>query len=105
MRRPPPAALIWSWIGLLALLALTVTLAYQPLGSFNTPAALAIATVKVLIIAVVFMELRERRPLVLAFAAAGVFWLAIMLWLGSTDFLTRPGFPPDSQPRSDAASP
>jgi cytochrome c oxidase subunit 4 len=101
MRHAPPAALIWSWAGLLALLGLTVTLAYQPLGSFNTAAALAIAAVKVLIIAAVFMELRERRPLVLAFAAAGLFWLAIMLWLGSTDFLTRPEFPPGL--RSDAA--
>jgi cytochrome c oxidase subunit 4 len=101
MRRLPPAALVWSWAALLALLALTVTLAYQPLGSFNTPAALAIAAIKVLIIAAVFMELRERRPLVLSFAAAGLFWLAILLWLGSTDFLTRPEFPPGL--RSDAA--
>jgi hypothetical protein len=40
--------------------------------------------VKALLVAVVFMELRERRPLVLAFAAAGVFWLAIFLWLGAS---------------------
>jgi hypothetical protein len=39
------------------------------------------------------MELRERPPLVIAFAAAGFFWLAILRWLGSTDFITRPDFP------------
>jgi cytochrome c oxidase subunit 4 len=90
--RPPPA-LLRTWAALLALLGLTVTLAYQKLGSFNTPVALAIALLKALLVAVIFMELRERRPLVMAFAAAGFFWLAILLWLGSADFITRPDFP------------
>jgi cytochrome c oxidase subunit 4 len=89
----PPLALLGTWAALLALLGLTVTLAYQPLGAFNTPAALAIAGVKALLVAAVFMELRERGPLVIAFAAAGFFWLAILFWLGGADFLTRPGFP------------
>ena len=35
-----------SWLGLLALLALTVTLAYLPLGAFNTAAALGIGAIK-----------------------------------------------------------
>jgi cytochrome c oxidase subunit IV len=41
----------------------------------------------------IFMELGERRPLVMAFAAAGFFWLAILLWLSATDFIMRPDFP------------
>ena len=65
-------ALALSWVALIALLGLTVTLAYQPLGMFNGPIALSIATVKALIVAAIFMELRERRPLTLAFAGAGV---------------------------------
>jgi cytochrome c oxidase subunit 4 len=89
----PPLALLGTWAVLLALLGLTVMLAYQPLGAFNTPMALAIAAVKALLVAAVFMELRERRPLIVAFAAAGFFWLAILLWLGGADFVTRPGFP------------
>jgi cytochrome c oxidase subunit 4 len=94
MRRRPPAALLWSWVGLMALLGLTVAAAYQPLGSFNTAAALAIATIKVLIIAAIFMELRAARSLTIAFAAAGLFWLFILMWLGSADFISRPEFPP-----------
>ena len=90
----PPRMVALSWGALLALLALTVLLAYQPLGSFNTVIALAIATVKALIVAAIFMELRERGGLMIAFAAAGFFWLAILLWLAGTDFLTRPQFPP-----------
>jgi cytochrome c oxidase subunit 4 len=76
------------------LLGITVTLAYQPLGRFNGPIALTIATIKTLIVAAIFMELRDRRPLTLAFAGAGLFWLAVLLWLASADFTRRPGFPP-----------
>jgi cytochrome c oxidase subunit 4 len=95
MRRwHPPSILPWAVLGLLVLLGLTITLAYQPLGAFNTPIALAIATTKALIVAAIFMELRERRSLIIAFASAGFFWLTILFWLAATDFITRPQFPP-----------
>jgi cytochrome c oxidase subunit 4 len=90
----PPRTLVLSWFGLLALLGLTVFAAYQPLGTFNTVVALAIATGKALLIAAIFMELRQRNGLVIAFAGAGFFWLSIMLWLASSDYATRANFPP-----------
>jgi cytochrome c oxidase subunit IV len=90
----PPRHLLLSWLGLLALLGLTVTLAYQPLGSLNSVAALCIATSKAALVAAVFMELNERRSLTIAFASAGFFWLGIMFWLTFSDYLTRPNFPP-----------
>jgi len=89
MNHYPPRILIISWAALLALLALTVFGAYQPLGAFNTGLALMIALGKALIVATIFMELRECSGLTIAFAAAGFFWLAIMLWLALADFLTR----------------
>ena len=88
----PPSILIWAVLGLLVLLGLTITLAYQPLGAFNTPIALAIATTKALIVAAIFMELREHSGLTIAFAGAGFFWLAIMLWLALADYMTRASF-------------
>jgi cytochrome c oxidase subunit 4 len=86
----PPRPLIWSWLALVGLLSLTVFAAYLPLGAFNTALALAIALGKALIVAAVFMELRQRGGLTLAFAGAGFFWLGIMLWLALADYLTRP---------------
>jgi cytochrome c oxidase subunit 4 len=86
----PPRALLWSWLALLGLLGSTVFAAYVPLGAFNTALALVIALGKALIVAAVFMELRERRGLTLAFAGTGFFWLGIMLWLALADYLTRP---------------
>jgi cytochrome c oxidase subunit IV len=88
---PPPLALTLSWLALMGLLALTIVLAYQPLGAFNTVAALSIATIKALIVAAIFMELRDKRPLTLIFAGAGFYLLAIMLWLTFADVLTRGG--------------
>lgn len=86
--RPPPA-LLSAWLALLALLTLTVTLAYVPLGNFNSIIALTIAATKATIVAAVFMELRHRGARTYIFAGAGVFWLGILLWLGMMDFLTR----------------
>ena len=90
MRRwHPPSILLWALLGLLALLASTVVLAFQRLGAFNTRIALAIATTKALLVAAIFMELREGRRLTIGFAVAGILWLGIMLWLASMDFLSR----------------
>jgi len=90
----PSRAITLSWFALVALLALTVTLAYQPFGRFNAPISLMIATTKCLIVVAIFMELRLHRGLRWAFAGAGVFWLAVLLWLASTDFTNRADFPP-----------
>ena len=86
----PPRALLLSWLGLLALLGLTVAGAYQPLGAFNTALALTIALTKAAIVAACFMELRRAGAVTIAFASAGFFWLAILLWLAMADYMTRP---------------
>lgn len=85
----PSVDLVVCWIGLLALLGLTVVLAYRPLGSFNFAVAMTIAAIKAGLVAAVFMELRHRSGVVRAFAAAGFLWLAILLWLSLMDFVTR----------------
>jgi len=90
----PPRILLFSWLALLALLASTVIIAYAPLGVANTVVAIGIALTKSAFVAAIFMELRARSALMLVFAAAGFFWLGIMLWLALTDYVTRPNFPP-----------
>jgi len=85
----PPLPLVLAWAALLALLTLTVSLAYVPLGAFNAVVALTIGTIKAAIVAAIFMELRHRGAYMFVFAGAGLFWLGILLWLGMMDFLTR----------------
>jgi len=84
------AATIWRcWAALVLLLAATTASAFVPLGSFNIVVSLAIAIIKALIVLLVFMELRASKGLVRAFAAAGFFWLLIMIVLTGADYWHR----------------
>jgi cytochrome c oxidase subunit 4 len=74
---------------LMALTALTAGAAFVDLGGLNMAAALAIAASKATLIAMVFMQASRGSRLVrLTIVAAGV-WLAIILGLTLSDFLTR----------------
>jgi cytochrome c oxidase subunit 4 len=85
----PPRALLLCWLALLGLLALTLGLAYLPMGSGNGIVALVIALAKAILVLAIFMELRRGPSLRWAFAGAGFFWLMILLSLNLTDYLTR----------------
>ena len=93
MRRPV-LHLALAWIGLVLLLALTLGMAYVPLGTGNIAVALAIGTAKGVIVLLVFMKLIRSPPLTWIFAGAGLFWLALLVGLSFTDYATRSGFPP-----------
>ncbi len=86
----PSARTYWiNAAALLGLLALTLGVAYVDLGPLNTVVALLISVAKAALIAVFFMHLRYQKPLIWVFASAGVFWLAILLALALSDYLTR----------------
>lgn len=87
----PPSVRHFATIGtiLLGLLVLTVGAAYLNLGPLNTPVAFAISLAKAALILLYFMELRVADGLMRLFAVAGFFWLAIMLTLAMSDYLTR----------------
>jgi cytochrome c oxidase subunit 4 len=76
-------------LALLVFLALTILIAHVNLGPFNTVVALGISVAKATLIILFFMHLRYSKPIVWVFAFAGFFWLAIMLSLALSDYLTR----------------
>jgi cytochrome c oxidase subunit 4 len=78
-----------AYAALMLLLGLTAFGSQLPLGRWSLPFALAIATAKLAIVFLVFMQLRYRRGLVRIFAAAGFFWLAIAGLLTLSDYFTR----------------
>jgi cytochrome c oxidase subunit 4 len=90
----PAKRIAVAFAALIGLLAATTLLAFQPLGVFNYPLALTIASLKIAIIAEVFMELRAARPVAIAFGCVGFLWLAILWWLSWLDYATRQNFPP-----------
>ena len=78
-----------TYLALLVLLAATVLSAQFQLGIWNPVINLTIATAKAILIAWVFMHLRESSGLVRLFAVAVVFWLLVLFFLSLADWLTR----------------
>jgi cytochrome c oxidase subunit 4 len=74
---------------LLAFTGITVFAAFQDLGRFNAPVALAIATIKAILVVLFFMHVKDSSRLTKITVTAGVFWLCILLGLTMTDFITR----------------
>ena len=74
---------------LLVLTAATVGAAYVDLGRFNIVVALAIATVKATLVVLFFMHAKyvpKRTQLVII---AGIFWLALLLFMTMSDYISR----------------
>ena len=92
MSAPSPPSLrsqLGALGALLALLAATASLAYVPLGLFNTVLALTISVAKALVVMLVFMRLRSARPVIRLAATAGFLWLGLLFLITLADYLTR----------------
>ena len=77
------------WAALVALLFLSLGAAFAPLGPFKTATSLAIAGVKVILIALVFMKLDRSSNLVRLAAVAGLIWASFLFLLAGADYLAR----------------
>jgi cytochrome c oxidase subunit IV len=85
----PVRTYFFVYLGLQLLLGLTVGAYFLNLGPLSTPVALTIAVAKAALVMLFFMNLRHSSTLVRVFALAGFFWVAILLGLTLTDYLTR----------------
>jgi cytochrome c oxidase subunit IV len=78
------------WLGLLALTAITVTVASINFGRLSVLVALAVASVKSVLVLLYFMHLRyERRLLIKLIIPIALVVLAIFIGLTYTDVLAR----------------
>ncbi len=81
---------ILAWVALMLLLGVTAWVSFIDLGPWNGPVAMAIASIKTIIVVLIFMHLKyENQKILWVFALGGVFWLSIMMALTMTDYLTR----------------
>ncbi len=83
--------LVWTWIALLALLAISCASSFVSMGWANVVVNLGVAALKALLVALVFMRLRKGGPMIRVAAAAGVLWLSILVGLSVLDFAFRIG--------------
>ena len=91
----PKSTLIKNAVALFLLLAVTVGANFIDLGFLNVTVALVIALVKATLIVWIFMEVRHRGALLWLFAAAGFFWLGLLLVMMMSDYVSRPMLKPN----------
>jgi cytochrome c oxidase subunit 4 len=83
------------YVCLLGLTALTVYLASATkLGAWEVPVALGIASVKSILVGLIFMHLASSNRLTWLILGAGVLFLAVMILFTMADYWTR-GWVPD----------
>ena len=85
------AGLYWLiWAILIICTVLTAWIATVDLGKFNTVVALAIATFKASIVALIFMHVKyTSEKMTKAILISAVFWLLLLLVLSLTDYSSR----------------
>ena len=81
------------FLSLLVLTAVTTVVATVDLGPFSVVVALLIAVVKMMLVALFFMHLRHSTILTKVVVGGGMLWLAILLVLSLSDFVTRGWLP------------
>ena len=77
------------WAALLALLLLSLGIAYVPMGRMTTVAGIVIAGIKSVLVVLLFMEVASSKPLIRIVAISGLVFLIAMFALTLTDVLTR----------------
>jgi cytochrome c oxidase subunit IV len=82
-----------AWLSLLVLLAAELLVTLLPIRQGGATVVLIFAAVMLAIIGLAFMRLRSASGLAQAFVVAGVFWVMVLLGLGSMDPLTRTDYP------------
>ncbi len=77
------------FIALVVLTVVTWSIAKIDLGRMNAVVALTIAVIKATLVVLYFMHVRYSSRLTWVFVGAGFFWLAIMVALTLSDYMTR----------------
>ena len=81
---------ITIWLALLVLTGLTAGIAFVDLGPFNTVVALVIATLKALLVVLIFMHVKYTSDrLTKVVLVSALFWLFLLLGLSLADYTTR----------------
>ena len=77
------------FFSLMVLTALTVVVARYDLGPLNTVAALTIAGIKATLVILYFMHVKYGHRLIWVFIGASLFWLALLITLTTSDYISR----------------
>jgi cytochrome c oxidase subunit IV len=85
----PPRVYFAVFGALIALTAITTAVSFVDLGPWSTVVALGIAFIKATLVVLFFMHVKYSPRLTQVTIAGGLFWLAILIALTLSDFMTR----------------
>ncbi len=88
----PVKTYIFVFVALLVGTGLTVLAASWDLGWANNIVAMTIAIIKATLVLYFFMELRHSTRMTVITAAAGFFWLILMIFMIMMDYFSRGTF-------------
>jgi cytochrome c oxidase subunit 4 len=83
------AQAVWTYIGLLVLLAVSVGLRLFRLGILDSVLLLLIAALEAVIVLLFFMRVKAGNKLIWLFASGGFLWLGILLVFVISDYISR----------------
>ena len=93
MTREQRRQVIWiplaTWAGLIVLATTSLGYAYWPHAPLKGETGIAIAVAKTLLVAIIFMQLRQAAGIVRLAAVAGLVWASFLYMLSFADVLTR----------------
>ena len=91
MNSPSPSKknLAIVWLALVVMHFTILGTAMLRLHGAGTPIIIMLAVIQMVLVLLVFMEVRHRVRLFWIFASAGFFWLVIQWTLTMSDYLTR----------------
>jgi cytochrome c oxidase subunit IV len=81
--------LLLAWIALILLWGLEFGISFIQMPPSIRPVILLVAFAMLAVVAVFFMHLGSGPTVVRGFAVAGVFWMIVLIGLGSMDPMTR----------------
>jgi len=90
---PSPALYVVVFVTLLALTALTTTVAFFDLGVLNNVLMLGIAVAKAMLVVLYFMHVRWSPRLTWTFAASSLVMFALLLSITASDIVIRRRLP------------
>jgi cytochrome c oxidase subunit 4 len=77
------------FLALMVFTGITAYAAFQDFGRWNTIVAITIAIIKATLVVLYFMHVRYSNHLIWVVVASGFMWLAILLALTLTDYISR----------------
>ncbi|MGI8743169.1 MAG: cytochrome C oxidase subunit IV family protein [Bryobacteraceae bacterium] len=89
----PVRIYVTIWLVLIVLTFTTWGVAYIDMGSFNIVVAITIAVIKMLLVIIWFMHVKQADNLTRLFVVAGFFWMAILIFVTLSDYHSRDWLP------------